>query len=327
MTPFGSHSEYGVLREVVIGSARDLTLPPFGNDLLHYNDELRAALQATGNRPLAVADHFPERWEKTCEQIEGIAAVYEQNGVTVRRLRAYTDAEKSYLCSLQPGVSQLYPADPVFVIGAHFIEINIRRAYRRKEVFPIRDAVLPLLDGDPRAHYAAMPAARPWSPSGQGPGPFLEGGDILIVGRDLLVGVGSLCTNRAGLDWLARYVEPHGYAVHPMPIAGDILHALGVICLLREGLAMAYLPALADGLPAPLKDWEVIELTFEEMQAHASVGVSLDSGRYLLDPRHRRVMEQLDRHGIEPLPTPCDALSYWGGAIRCVTLPLKRDPA
>jgi len=148
MTPFGSHSEYGVLREVVIGNARDLTLPPFGGDLLHYNDELRAALQATGNRPLAVADHFPGRWEKTCEQIEGIAAVYEQNGVTVHRLRAYTDAEKSCLSSLQPGVSQLYPADPVFVIGAHFIEINIRRAYRRKEVFPIRDAVLPLLDGD-----------------------------------------------------------------------------------------------------------------------------------------------------------------------------------
>ena len=327
MTQFGSHSEYGTLQEVIVGSAQDLTLPPFGKDLSHYNDELRSVLQATGNKPLPVAEHFPERWEKTCRQIEGVVRVFEQNGVTVHRLRPYTEQEKFYLGSLQRGHSQLYPADPVFVIGTHFLEINIRRAYRRKEVFPIRDVVLPMLDGDRRVHYAAMPPAQPWSPSGQGPGPYLEGGDILILGKDLIVGNGSLCSNMAGVDWLTRYIEPHGYTTHPMPIKGEILHALGVLCLLREGLAMAYLPALADGLPPPLKGWEVIELTYEEMQSHATVGVSLDEKRYMIDPRHGRVMDELDKHGIEPLPTPCDAIGYWGGAIRCITLPLKRDPA
>ena len=42
MTQFGSHSEYGTLQEVIVGSAQDLTLPPFGKDLSHYNDELRS---------------------------------------------------------------------------------------------------------------------------------------------------------------------------------------------------------------------------------------------------------------------------------------------
>lgn len=327
MNIFGNYSEYGRLREVIVGSALDLTLPPFSKDLGHYNDELRAVLEGTGNRPLSVKKHFPQRWEKTCEQLDGIAKIYRQNDVTVHRLRPYTELEKSYLGSLQQGYSQLYPADPVFVIGHHFMELNIRRAYRRKEVFPIRTIVSPMIADDPKAHYVAMPSAQPWSPSGQGQGPFLEGGDILILGKALIVGMGSLCSNPAGLDWLTRYIKPYGYTVHPMPIAGDILHALGVICLLREGLAMAYLPALADGLPQPLKGWDVIALTAEEMEAHATVGVSLDEKRYMIDPRHNRVMDELERYGIEPIPTPCDAIGYWGGAIRCVTLPLKRDLA
>ena len=326
ISPFGSHSEYGTLREVIIGSAQELTLPPFSADLNHYNDELRSTLQATGNQPLSIAQHFPQRWEKTCQQIEGIAKIFADNDVIVHRPRRYTAQEKTYLDFLQPGHSQLYPADPVFVIGTHFMEINIRRAYRRKEVFPIRDLVLPMLERDPQTHHVAMPAAQPCSPSGAGPGPFLEGGDILIVGNDVLVGMGNLCSNRAGFDWLTRYLQPRGYTTHAMPIVGDILHALGIMCLLREGLAMAYLPALANGLPRPLKGWDIIELTFDEMQSHASVGLSLDPSRYLIDPRQTRVMDELEQRGIQPIATPCDAIAYWGGAIRCVTLPLRRDP-
>lgn len=327
MHGFGSHSEFGKLREVVIGSPQDLTLPPFSKDLSHYNDELRSVLESTGNKPLSVQEHFPERWEETQKQMEGVAKTYEDNGITVHRLRPYTDEEKSYLDFLQEGHSQLYPADPVFVIGNHFLEINIRRAYRRKEVFPIRDLVMPMIEADPDIHYVAMPAAQPWSPSGEGPGPFLEGGDILIHDNDIIVGMGSLCSNKAGIDWLTRYIEPYGYKVHPMPIKGDILHALGITCLLREGLMMAYMPALAEGLPEPLKDWDVIELTHEEMEAHATVGVSLDDKRYMIDTRFNRVMDELYTRGIEPIPTPCDAIGYWGGAIRCITLPLKRDAA
>ncbi|MGI9492832.1 MAG: dimethylarginine dimethylaminohydrolase family protein, partial [Geminicoccaceae bacterium] len=235
--------------------------------------------------------------------------------------------EAAHLGVLQQGRSQLYPADPVFVIGKHFLEISIRRAYRRKEVFPLRDLVLPMIEVDPEAHHVAMPQLTPHAPASEGPGPFLEGGDILIHGQDIFVGVGELCTDWAGVAWLKRYIERFGYRVHAMPIKGPILHALGIMCLLREGLLMAHRPALAEGLPEPLRDWEVIDITAAEMHAHATVGVSLDHRRYMIDPQFSRIMDQLDRHAIEPLPTPCDAIGFWGGAIRCVTLPLARDPA
>ncbi len=324
---FGSHGEFGKLREVVVGTAEGLHLPPFGRDLSHYNDELRAALLDNGNRPLDVRKHFPERWERTVEQMEGVAATYEQQGIKVHRLRRYTEEEKRHLGDLQAGWSQLYPADPVFVIGKHYMELSIRRAYRRKEVFALRELLLPMIEADREAHYVAMPPSAPWTPSGEGPGPFLEGGDILIHGQDIMVGQGELCSNAAGIAWLKRYIERWGYRVHAMPIRGPILHALGIMCLLREGLLMAHLPALADGLPEPLKDWEVIEITEEEMNAHATVGVSLDDRRYMIDPHFNRIMDELGRRGIEPVPTPCDAIGFWGGAIRCITLPIRRDAA
>lgn len=322
---FGSHSEFGILREIVVGSADGLTLPPFGKDLSHYNDELRDALIANGNRPLDVRTHFPDRWQETADQIDGVAAMYEKFGVKVHRVRPFTPAETGHLEELQTGWSQLYPADPVFVIGRHYMELSIRRAYRRKEVFPLRDLILPMIEDDPEAHYVAMPPSAPWTPSSEGPGPFLEGGDILINGNDIFVGQGELCSNAAGIAWLKRYAERWGYTVHAMPINGPILHALGIMCLLREGLLMAHLPALAEGLPETLKDWDVIEISEDEMNAHATVGVSLDDKHYMIDPRFNRVMNELGKHGIEPVPTPCDAIGFWGGAIRCITLPLKRD--
>lgn len=326
MPKIGSFSEFGTLREVVVGSALDLHLPPFGKDLAHYNQDLRDALLKSDGKPLNIQKVFPERHEQTTEQIEMIAQTFEQHGIGVRRPRPFTKEEKWYLQDLQQGSSQLYPADPVFVIGKHFIELSIRRAYRRKEVFPLRDLVLPMIENDAEAHHVAIPETTPWAPSGSGPGPFLEGGDIIIHGKDIMIGCGELCSDQAGIAWLTRYIEPFGYKVHPMAINGPILHALGIMCLLREGLLMAHRPALADGLPPPLKDWEVIDITEEEMNGHATVGISLDDRHYMIDPRFARIMDELSRRGIEPLPTPCDAIGFWGGAIRCITLPLVRDP-
>ncbi len=324
--PIGAASEYGRLRQAVVGIADGLTLPPFSGDLSHYNPELRSVLEKSGGKPVDVKEHFPERWQETAEQMDGVAKILEDRGVTVHRPRPFNEAEAGYLSNLQPGKAQLYPADPVFVIDKHYIEINIRRAYRRKEVFPLRDLIRPIVDADPDATADAMPPAAPWSPAGEGPGPFLEGGDIIILGNDLIVGMGDLCSNRAGLDWLERTMAPYGYAVHPVRIKGPILHALGIMCLLREGLLMAYLPAMADGLPEPLKDWDVIEITEDEMLKHATVGVSIDDKHYLIDPHFNRVMDQLVKYGVEPVPAPCDAIGFWGGAIRCITLPLTRDP-
>jgi len=321
---FGVHSEYGKLREVVVGRL-ELTLPPWRADMSHYNPELTAALEGR-TEPLDIEQAMPERFERANRQTENLVATYQRYGIVVHRPRRFFEEEKNYLGDLQRGWSQAYPADPVYTLGNHFLELNIRRAYRRKEVFPLHDLVMPLIEKDPDAHHVAMPAARPHTPSGEGPGPFLEGGDILICGRDILVGQhDGLCSNRAGIDWLTRYIEPFDYRVHPMPMQGNILHGLGVMCLLREGLLMAYLPALVEGLPAPVKDWELIELSADDTQNFATVGVSIDENTHLIDESNTRIIEELDKHGIEPVPLAAGDIGFFGGSLRCSTLPLSRD--
>ena len=322
---FGVHSEWGKLREVVVGRADDLALPPWSPDLSHYNPELTAALEGR-SEALEIARAMPERHARAAEQLEGLVATYERHGVRVHRPRRFTEAERRSLGDLQPGCSQLYPADPVYVLGNHFLELNIRRAYRRKEVFPLRELVQPLVQRDPEAHCVAIPQARPHAPSGAGPGPYLEGGDLLICGRDVLVGQhDQLCSNRAGIEWLTRYLAPYDYRVHAMPMQGNFLHGLGVMCLLREGLLMVYLPALVEGLPAPVKDWERIELSVEDARSFATAGVSLDEKTYLIEESNRRVMDELARRGIEPLSLPGRDIGFFGGSLRCSTLPVSRD--
>ena len=73
MSDFGSHSEFGKLREVVVGSAQDLHLPPYRKDVSHYNDELRDALLKNGNKALDVQKYFPERYEETVEQMRPLS--------------------------------------------------------------------------------------------------------------------------------------------------------------------------------------------------------------------------------------------------------------
>ncbi len=321
---FGVHSEYGKLHEVVVGRL-ELMLPPWRADMSHYNAELTAALEGRTD-PLDIEQAMPERSARAKQQTENLVATYEHYGIVVHRPRRFSEEEKNYLGDLQRGWAQAYPADPVYVLGNHFLELNIRRAYRRKEVFPLHDLVVPLIKKDSGAHHVAIPPVRPYTPSGEDPGPFLEGGDILICGKDILVGQhDGLCSNQAGIDWLTRYIEPFGYRIHPMPMQGNILHGLGAMCLLREGLLMAYLPALVEGLPAPVKDWEVIELTADDARNFATVGVSINENTYLIDESNVRIIEELDKRGIEPVPLAAKDIGFFGGSLRCSTLPLSRD--
>ena len=148
----------------------------------------------------------------------------------------------------------------------------------------------------------------------------------MVGERTILCGATDLTSNEAGRSWLQRYLAPFGYRVHPVDVQGTWLHLLGVMCVLREGLAMAHLPALGGKLPGPIAGWDVIELTEEETRVLASVGMNLDQKRHLIDRRFERVIGELERHGMEPIPVDVDNLSAWGGAVRCVALPIARDP-
>jgi N-dimethylarginine dimethylaminohydrolase len=324
-TNFGAYTDFGRLRAAIVGSADGLALPPFNPTLHHYNDEVQTALRRSGDQALLVAEVMPERWHKTVEQLDQLAALYESNGVQVYRPRPYSEEETEYLAHLQPGHSLLYPADPVYTLGKRYFELNIRRAYRRKEVFPLREIVAPMISSDAEASHVVMPAPQPFEPSSGGPGPYLEGGDIICYQNHVFVGESDIASNRAGTDWLESHITPE-YQMHRMPMKGTVLHLLGAMVLIREGLLILYRDELNCDLPEPLKDWDVIEISEAEARAYATVGVSLDDERYIIPAGLHRVNEELDRRGVQPIPIDFEHVGYWGGCVSCATQAISRDP-
>ena len=324
-TNFGAYTDFGRLRAAIVGSADGLALPPFNPTLHHYNDEVQAALRRSGDQALLVAEVMPERWHKTVEQLDQLAALYESNGVQVYRPRPYSEEETEYLAHLQPGHSLLYTADPVYTLGKRYFELNIRRAYRRKEVFPLREIVAPMISSDAEASHVVMPAPQPFEPSSGGPGPYLEGGDIICYQNHVFVGESDIASNRAGTDWLESHITPE-YQMHRMPMKGTVLHLLGAMVLIREGLLILYRDELNCDLPEPLKDWDVIEISEAEARAYATVGVSLDDERYIIPAGLHRVNEELDRRGVQPIPIDFEHVGYWGGCVSCATQAISRDP-
>jgi len=77
----------------------------------------------------------------------------------------------------------------------------------------------------------------------------LEGGDVLVLGKRVWVGLSSR-TNQQGASQLRRLLEPHGYEVRTEEVPGG-LHFKSSVTHLGEGRmltteAFADLPALAD---------------------------------------------------------------------------------
>src|SRR5580704_15600153 len=87
----------------------------------------------------------------------------------------------------------------------------------------------------------------------------LEGGDVMRIGRDVFVGLSSR-TNAAGLEQLAKELEPFGYRVRPVEVRG-CLHLKSACCSIGGGEILAN-TAWVD--PAPLRRYTIVEVAADE---------------------------------------------------------------
>lgn len=116
--------------------------------------------------------------------------------------------------------------DAAIVLDEVAIATSMGAASRRAEV----EHLVPVLAAHRRVARIASPAT-------------IEGGDVLRVGRTLLVGQ-SPRTNRQGLDALGRVVHGFGYVVVPVPVHG-CLH-LKTACTALDDETLLVNPAWVD---------------------------------------------------------------------------------
>lgn len=142
----------------------------------------------------------------------------------------------------------------------------------------------------------------------------LEGGDVLVVGRTILVGLSSR-TNAAGLEAFEAIVRPHGYRVRPVAVRG-CLHLKTACTALPDGSLLANpawleVEALA-GLPT-------VTIAAEEPWGANTLPID---GCVCLPAEHVRTADLLRRRGFDVRPIPLSEFAKVEGGVTCLSLRL-----
>ncbi len=192
---------------------------------------------------------------------------------------------------------------------------------RRPEVTHLEAAVERLL------HRAGAIRAGPPGGAGEPRGPAgqrrivrleapatLDGGDVLVAGREVWVGR-SARSNRAGFEQLAAALSPHGYRCREVEVRGDLhlksgaAHLGGGLLLLAPGYAAE--PAFA-GHP---------RIVLAEEERYACNSLPLDH-RVLVPAGFPGLERALAGHGLEPWPLEVGEVRRMDGGLSCMSLRL-----
>lgn len=257
---------------------------------------------------------------------ESLKALLESYGVEVFMPRKLSEQERK--AALQPdgptggaGMTNFFSRDPILIVGNNVIELNLKDKHRRYEVFAMRDILTAENDkGDCR--YLSMPRINTFDESTT---PFMEGGDVLLLGKTVFVGVSAHATNEYGFQWLKSYLSAFGYEVKAVRVSGKYFHLDCVMSFVREGLMLVCEDYLPDGIPAALSSWDKIHVSAEETERLAINGLPLNEGVYITDVAFRDTIgKELDKRKVRVEYLDFRFTRSHKGAFRCSTNPLLR---
>ncbi len=146
----------------------------------------------------------------------------------------------------------------------------------------------------------------------------LEGGDVLRVGRTILVGESSR-TDAAGFAALEGIAGRYGYRVVPVPLR-ECLHLKTACTALPDGRLLVN-PAWLD--TAALRGFELVPVPVEEPWAAGTLPVA---GKVCLAAEHVTTAGMLRRLGFDVRATPLSEFAKAEGCVTCLSLLIDRAP-
>ena len=316
------HHEYGTLKEVMVGSQpRDtFTTVPYESSFDSWMKPRLARLckEHPGKRVLDVDPAWAIAVE---EQLENLARMLEARGVKVHR-GCRLEGEDVHFSNPAGGWSTWFVRDPTLVIGNNIIETAPRDSWRFRERFAVRPTIKRIMENT-NARWVAMPFP---SPRQSPDDPRLEGGDVLLNGREIYVGVikggEAWATTPNGIRWLQHYL---GREYRVFQFNSRAPHLDGVLALLHPGLALCCLESEIE-LQGAVRDWELIDVTLEEARNLGCNCLILDQQTVMMDTRPiERVAKEVEKRGIEVIHIDFDAITDTVGGLRCSTHPIYRE--
>jgi N-dimethylarginine dimethylaminohydrolase len=170
------------------------------------------------------------------------------------------------------------------------------------------------------ARWSSVPLG---SPAGV-EGPFLEGGDTLLNGYEVYVGISGCASDLAGIDWLQALLGDK-YKVIPVAMRSNVLHLDCALALVKPGLLVCCPEKLIDGLPMSLRDWDAVAVSRDEADKLATNCLVLEESRIIIDTGNARVIEELRKRRIDVIPLSFDGPAGAGGGLRSAHHPILRE--
>ena len=319
----GVTSEFAPLRRVVLTQS-EFILPHeehTNDDGSFLEDDVLDMFNNKDTSGKNYAEVFPERqrqWEKERAQLQTLLEKY---NIEVLRPRLLTAHEKEQ--GKVFGAANFFVRDPFFTIGHSVIEGSMRFFHRRNEVLPVRNVLVENVYSSD-AFYVSLPMADTSQGEKDESGPFLEGGDVLVLGKTVFVGNSGKASNHNGYLWLKAYLAHWDYEVVEVKLHPDVLHLDCALSLVRDGLMIVCEEAFLTGIPEQLKNWDRINVPFEDIAKLAINGLPINEEVYILDSEFKYIGEALEARGIRPEYLDFKISRSLGGSFRCSTQPLFR---
>lgn len=242
--------------------------------------------------------------EDIVEEIKTFEKVLLQNGVEVLRPEDI------------PGTEQIFTRDIGFVIEDYFFVANMKHAVRQEEVKGV--------------HYITK-TANPGKVVRLPEGALAEGGDVLLYGDYLFVGISDR-TNAAGAAFLQEFFPNKQVVSLDLVVDQDnsdrnILHLDCTFQPIGKNQAIFYRDGFVDApdvLFDLFPDDRRIDINQEEKGLMFPNVFSISPSKIVIEKNFRRLKEELLQRDFEVFEVDYAETSKLSGLLRCSTMPLRR---
>lgn len=150
----------------------------------------------------------------------------------------------------------------------------------------------------------------------------IEGGDVLIDGKTIYVGLSGRTHQRA-IDHLQSLLTQ--YEIKAIPFQEKFLHLDCIFNVVAPSVAIVYPPALSkEDMSFFSSKYTLIEITFEEQRALGTNVVNIGHNKILSQPTNYKVNQGLRELGFQVIEVDISEMIKAGGSFRCCSLPLLR---
>ena len=148
----------------------------------------------------------------------------------------------------------------------------------------------------------------------QAPG-TIDGGDVLVVGKSVFVGISSRSNNSA-IEQMQTFLAPYGYSVQAMPVSG-CLHLKSAVTQVAQATLLLN-PAWVERMNFP--GLQIIEVDSSEPYAANAL---LVGEKLIYQPVFPKTLSRLALVGIHPVLVDQSELAKAEGALTCSSLIFK----